>query len=94
MYLAEALQIAPIRERVKQLDLPFINQSMLLDYPLPLPPLHLQNQFAAIVEKVEGLKTRYQQSLADLEALYGKLSQKAFAGDLDLSQVPAQGVEG
>lgn len=46
----------------------------------PLPPLTLQNQFAAIVEKVEGIKGRYQQSLADLETLYGALSQKVFAG--------------
>jgi type I restriction enzyme, S subunit len=54
---------------------------------MPLPPIDLQNQFAAIVEKVEGLKSRYQQSLADLERLYGALSQKAFKGELDLSRV-------
>ena len=52
-----------------------------------LPPIDLQNQFAAIVEKVEGLKSRYQQSLTDLESLYGALSQKAFKGELDLSRV-------
>jgi type I restriction enzyme S subunit len=52
------------------------------------PPVELQNQFAAIVEKVQGLKARYQQSLADLEHLYGALSQKAFKGELDLSRVP------
>jgi len=52
-----------------------------------VPPSDLQNQFAAIVEKVEGIKSSYQQSLADLEALYGTLSQKAFAGELDLSRV-------
>ncbi len=52
------------------------------------PPVDLQNQFAAIVEKVEGIKTRYQRSLADLESLYGALSQKAFKGELDLSRIP------
>lgn len=52
------------------------------------PPIDLQNQFAAIAEKVEGIKTRYQQSLADLESLYGALSQKVFKGELDLSRVP------
>jgi type I restriction enzyme, S subunit len=51
------------------------------------PPIDLQNQFAAIVEKVEELKSRYQQSLTDLESLYGALSQKAFKGELDLSRV-------
>lgn len=55
---------------------------------VPLPPINLQNQFATIVEKVESLKFRYQQSLTDLEALYGALSQKAFKGELDLSRVP------
>jgi type I restriction enzyme S subunit len=52
------------------------------------PPVDLQNQFAAIVEKAEGIKSRYKQSLTDLEQLYGALSQKAFKGELDLSQVP------
>lgn len=52
------------------------------------PPVPVQNQFASIVEKIEGIKSRYQQSLADLEALYGTLSQKAFKGELDLARVP------
>ncbi|WP_238687871.1 restriction endonuclease subunit S [Vibrio cholerae] len=52
------------------------------------PPIELQNQFATIVEKVEALKSRYQQSLYDFESLYGALSQQAFKGELDLSQVP------
>lgn len=51
------------------------------------PVLELQNQFAAVVEKIEGIKGRDQQSLTDLEALYGALSQKAFAGELDLSRI-------
>lgn len=56
--------------------------------PIPIPAEELQNQFALIVEKVEALKSRYQQSLADLETLYGALSQQAFKGELDLSRVP------
>ena len=48
----------------------------------------MQDQFAIIVEKVESLKSRYRQSLTDLEALYGALSQQAFKGELDLSRVP------
>lgn len=64
------------------------NVGALNKIPFPLPPIDLQNQFAAIVEKVEGLKSRYQQSLTDLETLYGALSQKAFKGELDLSRVP------
>jgi len=52
------------------------------------PPLDIQNRFAAIVEKVENVKSHYQQSLTELEALYGALSQQAFKGELDLSRVP------
>lgn len=56
--------------------------------PMIKPPIELQTEFAVIVEKVEGIKSRYQQSFSELEALYGALSQKAFKGELDLSRVP------
>ncbi|KKZ42777.1 restriction endonuclease subunit S [Acinetobacter pittii] len=52
------------------------------------PPFEMQNQFAVIVEKVEGIKSRYKQSLTDMESLYGAISQQAFKGELDLSRVP------
>lgn len=60
------------------------------------PPVEIQNQFAVIVEQVEGIRSRYQQSLTDLDALYGALSQQAFKGELDLSRValPAAPSEG
>jgi len=57
------------------------------------PPFEIQNPFAVIVEKVEGIKSRYQQSLTDLEVLYGALSQQAFKGELDLSRVPMPGIQ-
>lgn len=69
-------------------SMPNISKANLKTVRLPTPPLPLQNQFAAIVEKVEALKSRYQQSLIDLEALYGVLSQQAFKGELDLSRMP------
>jgi type I restriction enzyme S subunit len=65
-----------------------VSMGQLAKLEIPIPPIDLQNQFAAIVKKVEGIKSRYQQSLADLESLYGALSQKAFKGELDLSRVP------
>lgn len=54
------------------------------------PPIDLQNQFAEIVEMVEGIKSRYQQSLIEFENLYRVLSQKAFKGELDLLRVPLE----
>jgi len=44
------------------------------------PPVEIQNQFAVIVEKIEGIKSRFQMSLDELESLYGSLSQQAFNG--------------
>lgn len=54
---------------------------------VPMPPFELQTQFAQIVEKTEALKTQYQQSLQELENLYGSLSQKAFRGELGVKQL-------
>ncbi|MCA9816691.1 MAG: restriction endonuclease subunit S [Cyanobacteria bacterium HKST-UBA01] len=76
-------------------SMPNISKANLKQVLLPVPPIPLQNQYATIVEMVEGLKARYQQSLTDLESLYAALSQKAFKGELDLSRVPlpAEGLE-
>lgn len=65
-----------------------VNQQDVTGFLVTQPPIDLQNQFAAIVEKVEALKSRYQQSLTDLESLYGALSQQAFKGELDLLRLP------
>lgn len=70
-----------------------INLEILRGLLVPKPPYGLQSQFASIVEKVESLKLRYQQSLTDLESLYGTLSQRAFKGELDLSRVPLPDTE-
>ncbi|WP_312477610.1 restriction endonuclease subunit S [Stutzerimonas nitrititolerans] len=73
-----------------------INLVILRALSVPKPPIKLQNEFATVVEKIEALKSRYQKSLADLEALYGALSQQAFKEGLDLSRVvlPAAPIEG
>ena len=52
-----------------------------------IPHFTLQTQFAQIVEKTEAIKKQYQASLEELEQLFGSLSQRAFKGELDLSQV-------
>lgn len=65
-----------------------INQGVIEKIKIIQPPAALQDQFAGIVKKIEGIKSSYQQSLTDFEALYGALSQKAFKGKLDLSKVP------
>lgn len=73
-----------------------MNTGVLDSLEFPYPSIELQDQFAAVVEQVETIKSYYQQSLPDLEALYGALSQQAFKGELDLSRValPAAHIEG
>lgn len=65
-----------------------LNLGLIKETKLKRPPIELQNQFAAIHTKIDEVKFRYQQSLTDLETLYGALSQKAFKGELDLARVP------
>ncbi len=65
-----------------------LNLGLIKETKIKRPPIELQKQFAAIHVKVDEVKARYQQSLTDLETLYGALSQKAFKGELDLSRVP------
>ncbi|MDP2031224.1 MAG: restriction endonuclease subunit S [Thiobacillus sp.] len=68
-------------------NIPKINRKALVVFGFNRPSIELQNQFTVIVNKVEAIKSRYQQSLTDLETLYGALSQQAFKGELDLSRV-------
>lgn len=91
IYVAHLFRAAAFRRILFQggqgANIQNINQQSLSGLPIPVPDKELQNQFAAIVEKVEALKSRYQQSLSDLEDVYGSLSQQAFKGELDLSRV-------
>lgn len=65
-----------------------INSRQLKAFPVFIPPSSLQKQFAAIVKKVEVIKTKYNQNFVELETLYSSLSQRAFKGEIDLSRVP------
>ena len=66
---------------------PGLNLTQISNFEILKPDIDIQNHFAAIVEKIEGIKSRYQQSLTDLNNLYGALSQQAFKGELDLSRI-------
>jgi len=59
-----------------------LNLEQCRNIQIPLPPFDLQNRFGIIAKKVESMKGKYQESLVELENLYGALSQRAFAGDL------------
>ncbi len=59
-----------------------INLEILNNLGISVPPLPLQQQFAAIVEKVEVLKKKQKESEKELENLFSSLMQKAFKGEL------------
>ncbi|MBW2603844.1 MAG: restriction endonuclease subunit S [Deltaproteobacteria bacterium] len=69
-----------------------ININTLKPLGIILPSEDLVANFVFAAKKVEFLKTLYQQSLSELENLYGVLSQKAFKGELDLSRIPLEKV--
>lgn len=70
-----------------------MNTGVLDSLEFPYPSVELQDRFGEIASKVEDAKSCYQQSLNDLEALYGALSQQAFKGELDLSRVPMPAIQ-
>lgn len=71
-----------LENSAKGITMKNLNSGIIENLKIPVPPIEIQTQFAQIVEKTEALKTQYQQSLQELENLYGSLSQKAFRGEL------------
>jgi type I restriction enzyme, S subunit len=67
-----------------------INLSQLKRFPLLLPPLHLQQRFASIVEAIESHKVRLKTQYAEIDALFASLQVRAFSGDLCSSAVSRQ----
>jgi len=62
--------------------MPGINVSKLKKLHVFLPPLPLQQRFAALVEKIEAQKARCRAHLAELDTLFASLQSRAFSGEL------------
>ena len=62
-----------------------ITKSSFEKITFPKPDKTLQDKFATIAQQVEVTKAHYQDSLNELNELFGSLSQRAFRGELDLS---------
>ncbi|NVN90154.1 MAG: restriction endonuclease subunit S [Desulfuromonadales bacterium] len=59
-----------------------INMTQLRGFPLLLPPVALQHEFARRIAAVEILKASHRASLAELDALFAALQYRAFRGEL------------
>ena len=66
---------------------PGINLEQIRMFPILEPKPAQQKRFAIIVKMVDRLKREYEHSIQSLQNLYSVLTQKAFNGELDLSQV-------
>ena len=55
-----------------------LNQKILSDLQIPIPPLDLQNQFSAFVEQIEKTKISIKESLENMETLKKALMQEYF----------------
>lgn len=91
IFLYNIISSASIRKvlenSAKGITMKNLNSGIIENLKIPVPPLALQTQFAHIVSTTEALKSQYQQSLQELENLYGSLSQKAFKGELSVNQL-------
>ena len=71
-----------ILERKMTVGVPKLAIFRIEELPIVVPPLPLQTQFAAFVERVEAQKAQLKKSLALLELNYKSLMQKCFNGEI------------
>ncbi|MEZ5198678.1 MAG: restriction endonuclease subunit S [Bacteroidales bacterium] len=81
------LIVRQMTNNVKGAIMDGLNLTIIRKIKMKLPPVELQNMFGETFEKSEALKTQYQQSLQELENLYGSLSQRAFKGELSKKRI-------
>lgn len=60
---------------------PYMNKSVCNSIPILIPPLLLQNRFAAVIEKIEEQKTQVRKALQESEDLFQRLMQDLFRPD-------------
>ena len=79
-YLLRGLKADSVRKKMtgRGANIQNLNQQILAQLVVPIPPLSLQNQFAAFVDRVDQQKQTVQQSLEKLELMKKALMQEYF----------------
>ena len=79
-YLLRVLKAESVRQKMagRGANIQNLNQQILGTLIIPVPPIELQNQFAAFVEQTDKSKLAIQNSLERLETLKKALMQKYF----------------
>ena len=80
VYLVRALKTTSMRKKMagRGANIQNLNQQILATLDIPLPPLELQEQFAAFVEQTDKSKLAVQKAVDELETLKKKLMQEYF----------------
>ncbi len=79
-YLLRVLKTESMRKRMagRGANIQNLNQQILTNLDIPVPPLELQQQFADFVQQIDKSKLVVQQSLEKAETLYKSLMQEYF----------------
>ncbi len=85
-YLNHALHMNSLRNALfrttRGANIQNLNQQMLSRLVIPIPPIQSQIDFDDRVRALSNQKSRLTASLAELEALYQSLTERAFSGEL------------
>ena len=82
MLLSEAMKRALLQIGGAGATREAITKAQAEELHVPLPPLPLQQTFATHIQATESLKATHRAALAQLDALFASLQQRAFAGEL------------
>ena len=79
-YLVHVLKTESMRNRMqgRGANIQNLNQQILRALPVPVPPVDLQNEFAAFVTQVDKSKSVIQKSLKETQLLFDSLMQEYF----------------
>ena len=81
-YLSTSFSQSFFSRETRTVSQPTLNIRQIEETQILVPPLSQQQRFAALVEKVEGLRGKQRESEKELEKLFNSLMQKAFSGEL------------
>lgn len=83
-YLLQVLKTDSIRKNMagRGANIQNLNQQILGQLMIPVPPLELQKQFTDFIKQIDKLKFKMEKSLKSLEDNFNSLMQRAFKGEL------------
>jgi type I restriction enzyme, S subunit len=86
VFLASYLQTEHVQRyftsELRTVSQPTLNIKQICETKVIQPPLTLQQTFATRIQAIEALKATHRTVLAQLDALFASLQQRAFAGEL------------